>query len=375
MKKIYYLFAFALLGFTACQKEPLLHSVLPSEIKTLTITLQKSDYAYITGYPSSTLTIDDNTDAQKYIPMVLNAEYANLDNGSKAAVTYAQSALYFKPAKDSLYTDVAYTLTSSDYLLLPGNKYSDFSVSQVLAWLPYKYPTPVANELKLITFTPYPSTLTPPPPYSFMYYNGKWQQVYTVQPAQYTTVGLGKYDQFGTANDATLPSVLAAFLDADITISDTAKTGDIDFVSYDYFASNDTAYQRVQPLEYNGIKWTVPQTSTVTANFIKLNGVWAYVQPLPVIAHTINAADVTLIANSTVGSGTERTNLGKYGDFSSWASADLTAAFTLVLTTDYPTPAVNTNYEVTYLNYTGGADVPTVVTFQWSGTAWVQQAN
>jgi hypothetical protein len=121
MKKIYYLFAFGILTLTACQKEPALHSVLPSEEKSLTITLQKSDYAYITGYPSSTLTIDDITDAQKYIPEILNAEYANLDNGSTAAVTYTQSALYFVPAADSLYSDVAYTLTASDYLLLPGN--------------------------------------------------------------------------------------------------------------------------------------------------------------------------------------------------------------------------------------------------------------
>ena len=371
MKKIYYLFVLAVLGITACQKEPALHSVLPSEEKSLTITLQKSDYSYITGYPSSTLTIDDNTDAQNYIPEVLNAEYGNLDNGSTAAVTYTQSALYFTPPADTSYNDVAYTLTSSDYLLLPGNKYSDFSVAQVLEWLPYKYTAPSKNELKLITFTPYPSTLTPPPPYSFMYYNGKWQTIYTVQPAQYAEVGLGKYDQFGTANDATLPSILAAFLNADITITDTVKAGDIDFVSYNYYASNDSTYQRVQPLEYNGSKFTVPQTSTATANFIKQNGKWAFVQPLPVVSHTINSADVTLIANSTAGTASERTNTGKYGDFSNWLPADLDNAFILVLTADYPTPATNTNYEVTYLNYTGGNDVATIDTFQWTGTKWI----
>ena len=371
MKKIYYLFALAVLGITACQKEPALHSVLPSEKKALTITLQKSDYAYITGYPSSTLTIDDITDAQKYIPEILNAEYANLDNGSTAAVTYTQSALYFVPAADSLYSDVAYTLTASDYLLLPGNKYTDFSVAQVLEWLPYKYTTPVKNQLALITFTPYPSTLTPPPPYSFLYYNNAWQTIYTVQPAQYVEVGLGKYNQFSSSNDATLPSILSAFLDADITITDTVKTGDIDFVSYNYYGSDGNTYQRVQPLQYNGSKFTVPQTSTATVNFIKQNGTWTYVKPLPVVSHTLTSADITLIVNSSYGTSAERTNLSNYGDFSSWAQADLDNAFILVLTTDYPTPATNTNYEVTYLNYTGGNDVPTIDTFQWNGTKWI----
>jgi len=371
MKKIYYLLAFVVLALTACQKEPVVGTTRPSEVKTLTITLQKSDYAYITGYPSSTLTIDNVNDAQKYIPEVLNAEYANLDNGSTAAVTYTQSALYFVPAADSLYSDVSYTLTNSDYLLLPGNKYTDFSVAQVLEWLPYKFTNPVKNQLELIKFTPYPSTLTPPPPYSFLYYNNAWQVIYTVQPAQYAEVGLGKYDQFSSANDATIPSILAAFLNADITITDTVKTGDIDFVSYNYFASNDTTYQRVQPLEYNGSKFTVPQTSTATVNFIKQNGTWSYVKPLPVVSHTINSADVTLIANSTAGTAAERTNLSKYGDFSNWSATDLDNAFIVVLTADYPTPATNTNYEVTYLNYTGGNDVPTIDTFQWDGTKWI----
>jgi len=371
MKKIYYLLAFAALTFTACQKEPVVGTTRPSEVKSLTITLQKSDYAYITGYPSSTLTIDDITDAQKYIPEVLNAEYANLDNGSTAAITYTQSALYFVPAADSLYSDVAYTLTASDYLLLPGNKYTDFSVAQVLEWLPYKYTAPVKNQLVLITFTPYPSTLTPPPPYSFLYYNNAWQTIYTVQPAQYAEVGLGKYDQFSSSNDATLPSILGAFLDADITISDTVKTGDIDFVSYNYYGSDGNTYQRVQPLQYNGSKFTVPQTSTATVNFIKQNGTWSYVKPLPVVSHTLTSADITLIVNSSYGTAAERTNLSSYGDFSSWAQADLNNAFILVLTTDYPTPVTNTNYEVTYLNYTGGNDVPTIDTFQWNGTKWI----
>jgi hypothetical protein len=45
----------------------------------------------------------------------------------------------------------------------------------------------------------------------------------------------------------------------------------------------------------------------------------------------------------------------------------------LVLTADFPSPKPNVNYKVTYLNYTGGTDVPTVLTFQYNGTAWVAE--
>lgn len=373
MKKIYYLLVFVAFAFTACQKEPALHSVMPSEVKTLAFTLQQSDYQLLpsSAYPSKTFTIDNDNDAEQYIPVILNSKYANLSNGSTAAVTYTRTALYFKPTADSLYADVAYTLTPADYLLLPGNTYTDFSIAQVLKWLPYKYPNPVANQLALLTFTPYPATLTPP--YSFLYLNGTWKQIYTITPAEYTAVGLGKYDQFTSANDATLPSILSALVKTDITIQDTVKAGDIEYISFDYYGSDSKAYQRVMPLQYDGSNYVALKTSTAVLNFIKKGGTWIFVQPLPVVAYTLTAADVTLIANSTIGTSGQRSNLASYGDFSGWAAADLNSAMILVLTADFKTPQQNTNYEVTYLNYTGGSDVKTVLTFQWDGTKWVAQ--
>lgn len=373
MKKIYYLLAFVILAFTACQKEPALHSVAPSEVKALTITLQASDYQLLPSndYPSTALTIDDDADAQKYVPIILNSKYANLDNGSTATVTYAKSALFFKPAADSLFDDVAYTLTNADYKLLPGNNFTDFSISQVLQWLPYKYPTPVKNELKLLTFTIYPANMVPAPPYSFMYLNGAWTEVYTVTPAEYTAIGLGKYDQFTSANNPNLPSILSAILKSDITVQDTVKKGDIEYVSFGYYGDDGKDYQRVVPVVYDGNNYTAPQASTGTVNFIKQNGSWTFVKPLPVVAYTLNAADFALIANSNFGTSNQRSDVANYGDFSGWSAADLQSAMILVLTTDFKTPQTNTNYDVTYLNYTGGADVKTVLKFQWDGTKWV----
>jgi hypothetical protein len=122
-------------------------------------------------------------------------------------------------------------------------------------------------------------------------------------------------------------------------------------------------------LTYDGSNWGII-TTTATGSFLKKNGAWEAVLPVPTITHPLTSADITLIVNSTAGTSAERTNLGKYGDFSNWATADLDAAFILVLTNDYPTPVVGDNYNVVYQNYVGGADVPTTITFNWSGTAW-----
>ena len=135
MKKIYYLSAFVALAFTACQKEPALHSVLPlasgSETKTLTLTLQSSDYQELpsSNYASTAFSFKNSADAQSGIATILTAEYPNVANGSTAAVTYTQSPTSFTVA-DSVIADDSYTLTTADYALLPGNKYTDLSVSQ-----------------------------------------------------------------------------------------------------------------------------------------------------------------------------------------------------------------------------------------------------
>ncbi|SDS64419.1 hypothetical protein SAMN05216490_1533 [Mucilaginibacter mallensis] len=377
MKKIYYLTAFVAMAFTACQKQPIvpLYPAVAS-VQAYNFTLASSDYALLpsSAYPSTTLSFKNATDAQTYIPTILNAKYPSklaADN-STAAVTYTQAALSFK-LTDSVYADVAYTLTPADYLLLPGNKYTDFSIAQVLKWLPYKYPSPVVNQLSLLTFTPYPATLTPP--YSFLYLNGAWSEIYTITPAQYAVYGLGKYNQFTSTNDATLPAMLGALLKTDLTIQDTVKAGDIEYISFNYYGSDKGTYQRVIPLEYDGSNYVAPKTYVAgPLNFVKKSGQWQYVQPLPVIPYTLTAADIKLIAASTVAPSGQLSNLGSYGDFeSAWTTAQLDAAMILVLTADFQTPQINTNYKVTYLAYVGGTDVPTSLLFQWSGTAWVAQ--
>jgi hypothetical protein len=388
MKKIHYLLAFVTLAFTACQKEPALHSVMPvpadAMLQTLTLTLQSSDYKELpsSNYASTAFSFKNGTDAQNGITAILTAEYPAAADKSTAAVTYTQSPNSFTVA-DSVLKDVSYTLTNADYLLLPGNKYTDFSVAQLLQWLPYKFPGVPNGTLKFLTWTIYPAATATSPvmPYSFLYVNGAWQAIYTLQPAQYTTLGVGKYNEITSTTTANLPQTLGALVNADVTVIDTIKTGDIIYVSYNYYVSATADYQRVQQLEYNGSKFVVPYSYPVTINFIKTNGTWGYVQPLPVVKYTLTSTDMKTIAASGIGGpgfASVLTNLGTYGDFeSAWTSAAdiqyLDQAFESILTTQFPTPAINTNYEVVYNAYIGGGDVPTIASFQWSGTAWVAQ--
>ena len=80
MKKIYYLLAFVTLAFTACQKEPVVGTTRPSEVKAFAFTLQTADYQLLTsGYPKTSFTFDNNADAETYIPQILNSKYPNVD--------------------------------------------------------------------------------------------------------------------------------------------------------------------------------------------------------------------------------------------------------------------------------------------------------
>jgi len=371
MKKIYHLLILGVLGLTACQKEPQLQTSThtpPTTVQALSITLQNSDYGKISsGYPKTSFSFDNLADANTYIPQILNAEYLASANGSSAAVTYTVSSLYFKPAADSLYSDVYYQLTTSDYALLPNNTFTDFSIAQATSWLPYKYTTPVNNQLALINFTVFPATQNPPPPYSFLYFNGAWKYIYTIQPAQYTQAGVGKFDQFTSSNsEASLVSSFNFFLKNDFTLMDTVKKNDYIFVSFDYFSSTKTAYQRVKPLQYDGTNFVTPYETTATATFVKASGSW---KPQPIVTYTLTTADITLIGNGAAGSAAAKANLNQFGDFSNaWATSDMDAAVIECLLVDFKTPQTGTIYKVTYPNYNSPA--PNPLSFSWDGSKW-----
>jgi len=371
MKKIYYFLILGLLSFTACQKQPL---VTPFPDATVNVTLADADYQILgkTIYADSTFSFNSVADAKLYIPTILNSKYPQLNNGTKANIGYS---LQVKLA-DSVYKDVAYTLTNADYLLLPNNKYTDFSTAQILEWLPYKYLTPSQNQEAILTFNYYNNGTTVATPLAFLYTNTTWQQIYLLTPAQYTAVGRGgTYNQFsGSDNVAAYINVL---LKADPSVSATAVAGNTKYVSFNFYNSTGkVTSQRVLNFEYTGSNWVT--ASSGNQAFLVSNNKWI---PDPTVYYTLTAADTKLIAASSIGGSAFATvlaNLGSYGDFeSAWTSAAnlpyLDQALILALQANFKSPVANVNYKVTFNEYKSGGDVPTVFTFIYNGTAWVAQ--
>jgi hypothetical protein len=379
MKKLYYLLALVTMAFTACQKQPVVPVPSLTNTATLTFTLAQSDYKLLpnTSYPFTSLSFQSTADANSYIPTILNAkESPNLNDGSTASVTYtlAQPGASITVA-DSLFKDVAYTVSAADYAAVTGGTFKDLSAAQVISFLKYKYPTPKPNQLAVISYTFYTGTDVSVIN-SFLYLNGAWKKIYQISPAQYTALNLGSAD-FSATDLPNLPAYFNTFLKADPTIIDTVKANDIVYVSYKYFVSSANTFQRVMALTYDGNNFAaVPAVTQATGSFLKTKGTWNAVVPVPTVNYTLTAADIKLIGSptGTIGTASQRANLTSYSDFeSSWASADLNSAMILALTTDFPTPQVNVLYKVTYSAYVNSADVPTIRSFIYNGTAWVAQ--
>jgi hypothetical protein len=385
MKKIYYSLALLGLVFASCHPMNNTYKDLdgnPAPGK-LTYTLQPADYKLIPIAKDSLGNVlqglTDTSEANKDIPGILNIKFPGYANKSTASITYAIRPLKVKLA-DSVYADVKYELTNDDYYLLPGNKYLDFSVAQLISWLPYKFPDASNYTLKVITWIPYPATLTPPPPNSFLFANGAWMQIYMLTNAQYAAVARGTYNQFASADDSNIPAYINTLLKADLSVSAIAKKGDIKYVSYNYYnSSSKITSQRVLALTYNGTDWVIGSVvASNTSTFVKSAGSWI---PDPTVYYTLSLADGIAISNdqslSAAATSDLRTALAKYGDFESgWTTADVSLGIINdVLKVHFTSPKIGVNYKVTYLAYSGGKDVATILTFVNDGTKWSLVTN
>ncbi|MDP9076185.1 MAG: hypothetical protein M3O71_02080 [Bacteroidota bacterium] len=377
---------------------------LPGTAKTLTYTVQAADYINTNVYPSSSAVykakgFTSNADANANVPALLNFKFFDYPDGSNANITFTPLTGSVVLA-DSVFKDVSYTLTNDDYLLLPGNKYADFSIAQVLSWLPYKYPTPANNQLQVLSWTFYPTINTTPAVYpglyvsttagvttatgSFLYVNGAWTNIYQVTPTQYSSVGRGQYNQFTTADDAALISYFNTFLKNDPYIAGNSKAGSVQYISFNYYVAKSgsgatakpaVTSQRVIQLTFDGTNWSRTSAAT-TLTFVKSKGTWI---PDPTVYYITKASDYALIGNSTIGTADGRSNYAQYGDFNIqqgsqyfWTEADIESALVLMLKTDFPNATVGIPYKITYLIYTG-ATTSTTLTFKFDGTNWTKQ--
>jgi len=378
MKKIYYLLALIALAFTSCQKQPIIpvgvNTPGSAYTKQLTITLASTDYKSLPNkvYPTTTLNFATLADAKTYIPTILNTKYPQLDNGSTAAVTFSLAAPTVTLA-DSTNANTAYTLTPADYLLLPKNTFTDFSTAQILSWLPYKYPTPVNNQLAVLTYTYFESGATSnsgiPATDAFLYTNGVWTKIYRVSAAQYLSVGRGVNNWFIATDVPVLATYLNTFLKADPLVMTTAHVGDIKYVNYRYL----TTYQKVMLLTFDGTNW-VNTPTTATLAFGKSGGTWA---PDNTVFYTMVQADFTIISTSTAGSALARANIASFADFNTsattdatyWSDADIQAGIAFLLKSKYGTTAVvNQKFTITYAVYNFGVITNRTKTYQYDGT-------
>jgi hypothetical protein len=374
MKKIIYLLALMALVFSACQKQPLITPA--AYTKAMTFTLAISDYQLLpnTAYPYKSYNFNSVADANTYIPAILNAKEPQLGNGSTAVITYTLSPASVTLA-DTTNSKTAYTLTNADYLLLPGNKFTDFSNAQMLSWLPYKYPAPANNQLAVLTYTYYESGATPssgvPATDAFLYSNGAWAKIYRVSSAQYASVGRATNNWFIATDVPNIPSYINTFLKADATVAAGAKTGNVILVNYRYL----TTYQKVLALTFDGNNWVNGSTQS-TSSYLKNAGTWI---PDPTVYLTLAKSDYAYIGTTTAGTVAARANVAQYGDFNIsaptdatyWSDTDLNNAFIALLQYKYTQPLNGQIFNLTYAVYSFGVISNKTKTFSYNGSAFV----
>lgn len=341
--------------------------------QTFNVTLAAADYGKLpTGnYAKTSLNFKTKDDAAASIPIVLSANYPNYADKSSATVTYATPPLSVKLA-DSTFANVAYTLVNpTDYTLIPGNKFIDFSATQILQWLPLKYPNPVANQLAVLTFIYFESGSTATATQSFLYLNGVWKKIYTISPAQYTSIGKGgTNNDFASGDVPLLPAYFNTFLKADPAIAATAKAGDVQYISYKYFGGG--TFQRVMPLTFDGNNWTTTSLPQSLA-FVRTNGTWIADNT---VSYSLVAADYTTIGNiPNIASDAAILNLQQHGNFSvsgatAWTNDQIAAGIVVVLKAKFTTAVANQKFIVTYSIF-GGSGNTASQTFQYNGTTFV----
>jgi len=407
MKKIHYLLAFvvAAAAFSACKPlsktydelgdvpKPVTPIVIPATVASYT--LVAADYSTLPASNPANLQLffHGSTDAFASIPTILTKKYPGVGDKSTVTVTYATSPAIpntFRVA-DSLNADDAYTLISpTDYLLLPGNTFTDFSTAQAITWLPIKFPTAVNGTLKDLTYNYFESGKTTNSGTlqtdAYLMLNSAWQKIYRISNAQYASVGNGVNNWFVAADVPNLPAYFNQFLKADPTVMLTAQVGTVIYVNYRYL----TTYQKVMALAYDGANWiATPTTATNTFSYSLATNTWTG-QLDNTASYTLVSANYTTISNMTTTTlGPTSTtaaigNLAAHGNFAiaagsavttatddgvRWTDAALTTGVAAVLKTQFPSALTNQRFNVTVSVYGGYSTL--VFAFVYDGANFV----
>lgn len=365
-KNILYVLTLVSLLFASC--DPLKDAI--SDIKPSATNAKTMALTITTSYGSVAA-------ANTGIAALLNKDYAQMPNGTKANVVYNSVPVQIKPA-DSVLSNISYTVTDADYAATNGNAFKTFSATNVLKFLATKYPAAVDKQLSVLNYVYFESGATAsagvPVTETFIYVNSEWVKAYHVSQAQYISAGKRTIFNFGAADEVNLTGYFNTFLKSDASVAAKAKTGDIKYVSFAYFASS-TNYQRIKTLIFDGTNWTTKAVPSAPLSFLKKGGTWI---PDPTVYYTLIRADYNTIGASTAGTPAGRTNLAQFGSFdvsggaNNWADADINAGLVVILNAKYASAPVDETvlYKVTYALFRGAG--PTgVKSFAKTATGFV----
>ncbi|WP_205503814.1 hypothetical protein [Rufibacter psychrotolerans] len=396
MKKVFYLF-FSMMAVLVSACDPLEDTYKEldeargaTNVRDLAITLTNANYQSlkdkpgVPSYVNTSFYFISEEQAGELIPLYLDATYPHLDERSSVAVTYNQ--LVFDYTNNNVATTAAtetspatplpiYTLTDEDYTNI-GVSNTRLNISNndgdVIKFLNYKYPAPVENQLVVFTFNAYNSRVSGTAAVttdSYYYKNGAWRNAYHVTPADYTAVNRGRYNNFEAIDNELLPAYFDRFLSNAIT---GAKVNDVQYVSYNYFASGSNS-QRIMTMAFNGTNWYELKQDIVrpvTLLFAKKNGKFV---PDLTIKYTLVQADYETIAGFTnVGTESNRANLKQFRNFYQagsstdgryWTDAQIKAGLAELLKVKFPNAEVGQKYQLSYIVYRG-SNTTVLTTFE-----------
>lgn len=385
-KNLLYLLAFISVIFAACN--PLkdeINNITPTPYtKAMTITLSTVDYGLLptSNYAQKGFYFATTADANASIPVILNAKFPQLANGSTANVSYNSMPAQIKPADSVLSSTAAvptqYTVTDADYLATNNNNNKNFNTAGLLKFLDIKFPVKKDNQLVVISYAYFESGVASPAvpvAETYLYLKGAWTKAYQVSQAQYISAGKMNVYNFAAADEPNLVGYFNAFLKADGSVSGKAKLGDVKYVSYAFFSSSTVTFQRIRAMIFDGTNWGTKSVALGPLAFLRKNDTWV---PDPTVYYTIVKADCSVLTGSGVATDAAITNAVSFGSFdmsggaNNWTDEQINNAVALILKGKYASAPVDEAvfYNITVTLFKGPK--PTVVkTFVKTSTGFV----
>ncbi len=365
-KHIYIVASFVALSFTACDPMEDVYDELDAQVSSeyeanIKTELTAKDYEFFKGKTTAPAYVAKNhyfgseAEAGELIPAILNNNFPQVGNGTKAAIAY--NKLLFKFGGNKINAREEYTLTERSDYQLGGARYSNFDrESQVLTFLGEKFPDATEGTLAVLDYTWYNGSAEPrSKDMTGSYYltNGEWMSAYHVTGDDYAKVGRNRFNNFTSSDDAVLVDHFNNFLNANVV---GQQAGDVKYVSYAYYNGSATK-QQVMALAYNGNRWVELEkdlTEKAVIKFAKKKAEWKADLS---IGYSLVAADYAWIAGqANISTEANRANLAKYGNFNtfSWSNDDIVFAMGELVKNKFPNAEVGQKFAVTYDSYPAG---------------------